>query len=132
MLNKPVIDWERGGVYDAFERHKDKTMWNSNKAWWQQEQAVCALILALKRGVLKDPAVVQKARRAVEGGIAFFFDNFVDHVHGSEFDVVQEGGKPPPEATKGNPGKSAYHTVEFMRYLERYRCVWAWPELAQR
>ena len=124
MLSKPTTDWERGGFYDAFKRETDEPMWNKNKAWWQQTEAIMALTLANLQGVLKD----EKAMEARDLGVDFYFNHFVDHKNGGEFDVVDEEGKPTKDTFKGGYAKSTYHCAEFAHFMARYAKGERWVE----
>ncbi len=116
MLDKGAVDWERGGFFDAFKRESSEPMWNTNKAWWQQAEAILALTLAEKTGVL----TTEKAALARRKGLEFYFGHFVDYRRGGEFDTVDKDGNPTPDAVKGSLGKSVYHTVELARYMREY------------
>lgn len=116
MLSKPVIDRKNGGFFDAYKRETNETMWNTNKAWWQQAEGILALTFAVKNGLLADRDAVIQRDKAVD----FYFKHFVDHAFGGEFDVVDQSGMPVAEAMKGHRGKSTYHSVELAKYMMKY------------
>jgi len=115
MLKKPVYDREHGGVFDVFQRETDQHQWHTNKPWWQNCEAILACTHAIRAGIVRDPEIVALRDRAVD----FYFHHFVDPA-GGEFDTVTPEGQPTPDATKGNAGKSTYHTVEMARYMQLY------------
>jgi mannobiose 2-epimerase len=114
-VKKPVHDRERGGVFDVFQRETDQHQWHTNKPWWQNCEAMLACTLAIKLGVVRDPAIVALRDRAVD----FYFHHFVDP-DGGERDVVTTEGQPTGDTVKGSGGKSTYHTVELARYMLLY------------
>jgi mannose/cellobiose epimerase-like protein (N-acyl-D-glucosamine 2-epimerase family) len=116
LLSKEVADNAHGGFYDAFKREDSALMWNTSKAWWQQTEAILALTLAERLNLVSS----QKAWTARLKALEFFFKHFVDPA-GGEFDTVDVRGNPVKDAIKGGPGKSAYHVVEFARYILMYQ-----------
>lgn len=128
MLGKPEkagaapVDSKLGGFHNGFRRASGElhTEWGSDKHWWQQAEGILALTLAEKLGVVTDPEALDARDKALQ----FFVDNFVDDEDdrgmNGEFKVVTREGKPRMEEPKGEPGKSAYHTVELYRYLIEY------------
>jgi mannose/cellobiose epimerase-like protein (N-acyl-D-glucosamine 2-epimerase family) len=119
MLDKPVVDWERGGFGDVFKRETSEPMWHTNKAWWQQAEAILSLTLAERDGILSG-AAADRAKIARDQGLAFYLKHFIDRKNGGEFDNVDKDGNPTPDAVKGSLGKSTYHTVELARYMTDY------------
>ena len=95
-------------------------MWHTNKAWWQQAEAIMALTLAEKSGVLSTDDVRSVRDQAVD----FYFNHFVDWQGGGEFAEVTKDGTPVTDngviKDKGQWGKSTYHTVELARYMLAY------------
>jgi mannobiose 2-epimerase len=116
MLAKPVLDPATGAVGDVYKRETAEPMWHTNKAWWQQAEAMMALTLAQKSGLLRTRKVLEARDRAVD----FYFQHFVDRERGGEYDEVDPAGKPTANASKGHLGKSTYHTVELARYMKLY------------
>ena len=116
MLAKPVHDRVNGGVGDVFERETDQPKWHTNKPWWQNCEAILAITLAIRMGVLRDPAAIRFRDLAVD----FYFRAFVDRVRGGEYNTVTADGQPTADAVKANDGKSTYHTVEMARYMLLY------------
>lgn len=117
--NGPV-DRVNGGIFDVFQRETSETMWHTNKAWWQQAEAILALTLATKSGVLDS----EDARHVRDQAVDFYFTHFVDRDLGGEFSELTREGEPTKDnglvKDKGLWGKSTYHTVELARYMLAY------------
>jgi len=116
MLSKAAVDRQYGGFHDVFVRETSRTMWHTNKAWWQQAEGVMALTLAQKLGVL----LTADATGVRDQAVNFYFASFIDRQRGGEYDVVTREGQPTAETMKGHLGKSTYHTVEFARFMMSY------------
>lgn len=121
MLSKPSWDSENGGFLDAFVRENDSPMWNTNKAWWQQAEALMALAAALHFG---EADLGDKRRERYADALSktaiFFHRHFVDRENGGEFFNVTRNGTAIENELKGQKGKSAYHTVELAKFMIDY------------
>lgn len=88
MLKSRAIDRESGGVFDAFKRESDQPMWNTNKAWWQQAEALLALTKALSINLFASDPMIEDTKGVRDSILAFYFTHFIDHNKGGEFPVV--------------------------------------------
>lgn len=113
-------DHQRGGWYDSIVRESgDQPMWNTNKAFWQQEQGGLAT-LALYR-LTGD----MRYKLATDGTERFYDQHFMDRrveggqtvSYGDRFSVQADGT--PTSDPKGGPGKSAYHSTEWAYLAEQ-------------
>jgi 2-keto-3-deoxy-L-rhamnonate aldolase RhmA/mannose/cellobiose epimerase-like protein (N-acyl-D-glucosamine 2-epimerase family) len=120
MLKSRAIDRESGGVFDAFKREDGQTMWNSNKAWWQQAEALLALTKALSINLFTDPAIALDAQDVRDSILTFYFAHFIDYNGGGEFPVVQKNGTPITTENKGQLGTATYHQVELAKFMKDY------------
>lgn len=78
------------------------------KTWWQHCEALIALSLS--------DGSFEKEQKNLE---TFYFDTFPDQELGGEFFYVDENNQPLTEELKGSIGKSAYHTIEMIRFLNQ-------------
>jgi len=76
------------------------------KTWWQHCEALIALSLA--EGQFKNELTELSL---------FYFENFSDVKNGGEYFSLDKNNEPQVEELKGSIGKSAYHTIEMIRYL---------------
>lgn len=132
MLQSNSLDRENGGVFDAFIRETDHPMWNENKAWWQQAEAMLALAKATSIGLFEGDGWVNSdapgsnapmaffATEQLEKIARFYFDHFIDRNQGGEFFTVTREGVPVPGEPKGQKGKASYHATELARYMLEY------------
>ena len=116
MLSKDtVVDKTNGGVGDVYVRETSQTMWHTNKAWWQQAEAILSL-RAAELAQLKVPGA-KTVRKSIED---FYVNNIIDREKGGEFAVVTKEGAPVAGEMKGQLGKSTYHAIELARYMLKY------------
>ena len=108
-LEKPIFpekDLSQGfysEVNPVSNEVKDK-----RKTWWQHCEALIALSLA-------DGKFKVKAKNLEN----FYFNTFSDKEYGGEFFYVNEFNIPQTDELKGNIGKSAYHTIEMIKFLNK-------------
>jgi len=76
------------------------------KTWWQHCEALIALSLA-----------EDKYSAELKELETFYFDSFQDDVNRGEFFYLDENNKPLTNEWKGSIGKSTYHTIEMIRFL---------------
>jgi cellobiose epimerase len=119
-LNAAPVDFENGGVGDVFKRENSEPMWHTNKAWWQQCEAILALTHWQTLGRSTEAFDTKKALAFRDKTFEFFVQNYVDKKGGGEFAEVSKTGEPNLGAPKGQYGKSTYHTIELYRYLKKY------------
>ncbi|MBD1388773.1 AGE family epimerase/isomerase [Neiella sp. HB171785] len=105
-LAKPIYGQNgiAGGFARSFEPLSNEVV-DSRKAWWQHCEAIIALSLL--------PA--QRANRDLL--LAFFLAHFQDQQFGGEYFFVDADNQPVTKELKGSIGKSAYHSVEMVRFL---------------
>lgn len=79
---------------------------DNRKTWWQHAEALVALSLAGEdfKDQLSD---LEK----------FYFNSFTDTKNGGEYSSVDKDNNPQINELKGSIGKSAYHTIEMIRFL---------------
>ena len=119
MLESEAIDQEKGGVFDAFKREDGQPMWHTNKAWWQQAEAILALAKSRKIGLLtaEQQNLASKIEQAT---IHFYLTHFIDREKGGEFAIVDRLGTPIEGENKGHLGKSSYHATELAEFMKMY------------
>jgi mannose/cellobiose epimerase-like protein (N-acyl-D-glucosamine 2-epimerase family) len=120
MLGSAAVDWADGGVLDSFRREDGIPMWNSNKAWWQQAEAMMALTHADRIGLFADSGQRIRAARARDQILQFYFAHFIDAKNGGEFPVVAKDGSPILSENKGALGTGSYHQVELAAFMKAY------------
>lgn len=122
MMRSNAVDLDFGGVYDVFRREDGQHMWHTNKAWWQQAQAILALTKALEIDLFIDSEEFDSAYLAELRDITlnFYVNNFIDLENGGEFAVVSREGQAVESEKKGHRGKSSYHATELAYYMEIY------------
>jgi mannose/cellobiose epimerase-like protein (N-acyl-D-glucosamine 2-epimerase family) len=123
MLKSKAVDREHGGVFDVFQRERDENMWHTNKAWWQQAEALLALTKAETARLFSDAAVAADAAQVRDQILKFYFAHFLDYKNGGEFPVVQADGTPVltgNDGNKGQAGTGTYHQVELATFMKRY------------
>ncbi len=79
---------------------------DDRKTWWQHCEAIIALSLC--------DGKYEKERKLLED---FYFASFPDFENGGEFFYLSKDDEPASEELKGSMGKSAYHTMEMIRFL---------------
>ncbi|MFH0756817.1 MAG: AGE family epimerase/isomerase [Bacteroidota bacterium] len=79
---------------------------DDRKTWWQHCEAIIALSLC--------DGKYDKEARLLED---FYFGSFPDFENGGEFFYVNKDNEPITSELKGSMGKSAYHTIEMIRFL---------------
>ncbi len=79
---------------------------DDRKTWWQHCEAIIALSLC--------DGEYDKEIRQLED---FYFGSFPDFENGGEFFYVDKDNQPITSELKGSMGKSAYHTIEMIRFL---------------
>ena len=116
MLSKEtVVDKTNGGVGDVYVRETSQTMWHTNKAWWQQAEAILAL-RAAELAQLNVPNA-KTVRKSIQD---FYVNKVIDRENGGEFAVVTKEGAPVVGVMKAQLGKSTYHAIELGRYMLKY------------
>jgi len=81
---------------------------DKRKTWWQHCEALISLSLA-------DDKFKIKAKNLEN----FYFNTFPDNENGGEFFYVNELNIPQTDELKGNIGKSTYHTIEMIKFLNK-------------
>ena len=79
---------------------------DNRKTWWQHCEALIALSLS--------DGSFEEEQKNLE---AYYFSTFPDQQNGGEFFYVDAENQPLTEDLKGSIGKSAYHTIEMIRFL---------------
>lgn len=79
---------------------------DNRKTWWQHCEALIALSLS--------DGSFEEEQKNLE---AYYFSTFPDQQNGGEFFYVDAENQPLTEELKGSIGKSAYHTIEMIRFL---------------
>jgi len=106
-LKKPVYaaaDLSQG-FYSEVNPVTDEII-DDKKTWWQHCEALISLSLAGAR--FENELAELKS---------FYFENFSDDKNGGEYFLLDKHNEPQIKELKGSIGKSAYHTVEMIRYL---------------
>lgn len=108
-LAKPIFT--EGKLKNGFVRelnpHTDSIL-DHRKSWWQHSEALIALSLA------KD-----EFGSEFDQLHKFFFLHFPDYENGNEYFFLDKNNKPITKEAKGSIGKSSYHTIEMIRFLEQ-------------
>ena len=81
---------------------------DKRKTWWQHCEALVAFSLADNKFKIK--------AKNLEN---FYFNTFLDNENGGEFFFVNELNIPQTDELKGSIGKSAYHTIEMIKFLNK-------------
>lgn len=81
---------------------------DNRKTWWQHCEALIALSMA-----------GDKFEEKLEYLKTFYFNTFPDMENGGEFFYLNEKNTPQSDELKGSIGKSAYHTIEMIKYLNQ-------------
>lgn len=105
-LKNPVISESINNGFCSEVNPVTNTIVNQQKDWWQH----CEAILALS---MLQPEYKQEMLALEE----FFFANFTDTINGGEYFHINADNIPVTNAPKGSIGKSAYHTVEMIRFI---------------
>jgi len=106
-LNKPIFSNRNLSQGFCSEINPvDNSVIDSRKTWWQHCEALIALSLADK----EYSKVISELEK-------FFFENFQDTVNGGEYFFLDKDNNPQTEELKGSIGKSAYHTIEMVKFL---------------
>lgn len=119
MLKSKSLDLENGGFFDAFKRESDEPMWHTNKAWWQQAEAILALTKADQLNLFKK-SLDFNIKQVRDQALRFYFAHFIDYQNGGEFPVVQKDGTPVLTENKGQLGTGTYHQVELAKFMKEY------------
>lgn len=108
-LNKPIFPNKdlSQGFYSEVNPVTNEVA-DRRKTWWQHCEALIALSLA------DDEFNVE-----LKNLEKFYFDIFPDRKNGGEFFFVDENNVPQIDELKGSIGKSAYHTIEMIRFLAK-------------
>ncbi|GGA71708.1 hypothetical protein GCM10011369_11880 [Neiella marina] len=93
-----------GGFAQSFDPLSNEAN-DSRKAWWQHCEAIIALSLVPTQQGNRDKL------------LRFFLAHFQDQQFGGEYFFVDADNQPETTENKGNVGKSAYHSVEMLRFL---------------
>ncbi|AZQ65251.1 hypothetical protein EI427_23850 [Flammeovirga pectinis] len=94
------------GFYSEVNPNTNKII-DTRKTWWQHAEAIIALSL-----------YKEKYTREQEDLEEFFYTTFTDRIVGGEYFYVTENDKPITTELKGSIGKSTYHTIEMLRFIE--------------
>jgi len=108
-LEKPIfpkIDLSQGFYSEVNPVTNNIT--DKRKTWWQHGEALIAFSLA-------DDKYNVEAKNLEN----FYFNTFPDKVNGGEFYIVNEFNIPQTDESKGSIGKSVYHTIEMIKFLEK-------------
>lgn len=108
-LNKPIFPKKdlSQGFYSKVNPVTNMVI-DKRKTWWQHCEALIALSLADDKFKIKTKKLEN-----------FYFNTFPDKENGGEFFFVDEHNTPQTDELKGSIGKSAYHTIEMIRFLEK-------------
>jgi mannobiose 2-epimerase len=93
------------GFYSLVNPLTNKIL-DDRKTWWQHCEALIALSLA-------DTKYETELKELEQ----FYFSNFPDNKNGGEFFYLDKLNIPITSELKGSIGKSAYHSVEMVRFL---------------
>lgn len=93
------------GFYSLVNPLTNKIL-DDRKTWWQHCEALIALSLTESK--------YKKDLKELE---QFYFSNFLDKKNGGEFFYIDKSNIPITAELKGSIGKSAYHSVEMVRFL---------------
>ena len=107
ILAQPCWDGGPVGGFFAAVDPNDNSVTDNTKQWWQHCEAIIAL------GAMRD-----QHDKALEELKAFYFKNFLDQTYGGEYFTLDANNNPDPNAPKGEKGKSVYHHIEMLRYLQ--------------
>ena len=105
-LEKPIFDSVGigNGFFSEMNPLTDETV-DKSKTWWQHTEAIIALSLCDGK-YAKEQAQLEH----------FFYTSFPDFENKGEFFFLYEDNQPFTDEQKGSIGKSAYHTVEMIRF----------------
>lgn len=105
-LNKPIYGPQgvQGGFAQTFNPLTQSAT-DTRKAWWQHCEAIIALSLIEGRESMRDELA------------QYFFSHFQDSKFGGEYFLLDTNDRPITSDPKGSMGKSAYHTIEMIRFL---------------
>jgi len=81
---------------------------DKRKTWWQHSEALIALSLANNQ--------FKKEFISLE---SFYINSFPDKINGGEYFYLNENNIPLTDELKGSIGKSTYHTIEMIRFLNQ-------------
>ena len=106
-LAKPIFPNEdlSQGFYSEVNPLNDAII-DDRKTWWQHCEALLSLSLA--SDIYNDEIAALEQ---------FYFEHFPDQVNGGEFFYLDKNNDPQVDVPKGSIGKSIYHTVEMIRFL---------------
>lgn len=106
-LSKPIFSAEdlSQGFCSEVNPLTDEVI-DDRKTWWQHCEALLALSLAGDR--------FEKELNELE---QFYFSAFPDTENGGEFFFLDKDNTPDTEELKGSIGKSTYHTIEMIKFL---------------
>ena len=108
-LEKPIFpkkDLSQGFYSEVNPVNNEVT--DKRKTWWQHCEALVAFSLAGDKFKIK--------AKNLEN---FYFNTFLDKKNGGEFFFVNELNIPQTDELKGSIGKSAYHTIEMIKFLNK-------------
>jgi mannose/cellobiose epimerase-like protein (N-acyl-D-glucosamine 2-epimerase family) len=106
-LNQPIFygsDLSEGFISEINPLTNAVT--DDRKTWWQHCEALIALSLC-------DGKYNEELTKLE----AFYFGSFPDFENGGEFFYLSKDNEPITSELKGSMGKSAYHTIEMIRFL---------------
>jgi len=108
-LEKPIFPKEdlSQGFYSEVNPVNNEVT-DKRKTWWQHCEALVAFSLADNKFKIK--------AKNLEN---FYFNTFLDNENGGEFFFVNELNIPQTDELKGSIGKSAYHTIEMIKFLNK-------------
>jgi mannose/cellobiose epimerase-like protein (N-acyl-D-glucosamine 2-epimerase family) len=112
-LKKPIFAENNldNGFYSLVNPLTNKIL-DDRKTWWQHCEALIALSLS-------DGKYTTELNQLEH----FFFNTFPDFKNKGEFFYVDKNNNPITSELKGSIGKSAYHTIEMIRFLDENKSV---------
>ncbi len=105
-------DHTNGGCYSNYNG-LNHTRHNSNKEWWQLEQAFTSGIVNYY--ITSNEDALQMADETLD----FYMSNFVDREYGEVYTSTSSTGKN-PNTTKASYWKAGYHSIELGYYVYLY------------
>ncbi len=112
-LKKPIYtDNSFGNGFCSLVNPLTNKILDDRKTWWQHCEAIIALSLC--------EGQYSSELKQLEH---FFFDTFPDFNNNGEYFYVDKDNNPITSELKGSIGKSAYHTIEMIRFLEENKSV---------
>jgi len=112
-LNKPIYPASNlsQGFFSEINPITNKVI-DDRKTWWQHCEALIAFSLAGEKFEIK---LIELEK--------FYFNAFTDTDKGGEYFYLDRNNVPQIDELKGNIGKSTYHTIEMIRFLNMNKSV---------